>query len=130
MRPPVYNKRLNANYDTCPFLFLPLSSMPVGILLFLPPFFLQLYKPFSNLPMSLCLLPSFLLLPILSTSLALAEQNFPSIFSCFLSYLCSTKCLSPMHSWAHRKLSMLSPLNILLSINGPLLSFGFSKLYN
>ena len=32
------------------------------------------------------------------------------------------------HSWAQQKLSPLSPLNILLSINGPLLSFGFNEL--
>ena len=35
------------------------------------------------------------------------------------------------HSWAQRKLSTLSPLNplnILLSINGPLLSLGFNGL--
>ena len=36
-----------------------------------------------------------------------------------------------LHSWAQRKLSPLSPLNplnILLSINGPLLSYGFNGL--
>ena len=36
-------------------------------------------------------------------------------------------------SWAQRKLSLLSsfsPLNILLSINGPLLSFGINGLNN
>ena len=36
-----------------------------------------------------------------------------------------------MHSWAQRKLSPLSPLNplnILLSINGPLLSYWFNRL--
>ena len=32
------------------------------------------------------------------------------------------------HSWAQRKLSPLNPLNILLSINGPLLSLGFNRL--
>ena len=32
-----------------------------------------------------------------------------------------------MHSWAQRKLSLLSLLNILLSINGPLLSLGFNR---
>ena len=35
------------------------------------------------------------------------------------------------HSWAQRKLSplsLLNPLNILLSINGPLLSLGFNRL--
>ena len=35
-----------------------------------------------------------------------------------------------MHSWAQRKLSPLSPLNILLSINGPLLSLGFNRFNN
>ena len=37
------------------------------------------------------------------------------------------------HSWAQRKLSLLSPLsplNILLSINGPLISLGFNGLNN
>ena len=33
---------------------------------------------------------------------------------------------SDLHSWAQRKLSPLSLLNILLSINGPLLSLGFN----
>ena len=39
--------------------------------------------------------------------------------------------LRSTHSWAQRKLSPLSPLNplnILLSINGPLLSYGFNGL--
>ena len=39
--------------------------------------------------------------------------------------------LTIFHSWAQRKLSPLSPLNpldILLSINGPLLSYGFNGL--
>ena len=31
-------------------------------------------------------------------------------------------CIKYLHSWAQRKLSPLSPLNILLMINGPLLS--------
>ena len=38
-----------------------------------------------------------------------------------------------MHSWAQRKLSPLcplNPLNILLAINGPLLSLGFNGLNN
>ena len=30
--------------------------------------------------------------------------------------------MTNFHSWAQRKLSLLSPLNILLTINGPLLS--------
>ena len=33
-----------------------------------------------------------------------------------------SKIRSNTHSWAQRKLSLLSPLNILLTINGPLLS--------
>ena len=40
-------------------------------------------------------------------------------------------CIPNQHSWAQRKLSLLSPLNllnILLSINGLLLSFGFNGL--
>ena len=32
------------------------------------------------------------------------------------------------HSWAQRKLSLLNPLNILLSIIGPLLSYRFNGL--
>ena len=32
-----------------------------------------------------------------------------------------------LHSWAQQKLSQLSPLNIFLSINGPLLSLGFNR---
>ena len=34
--------------------------------------------------------------------------------------------LCNIHSWVQRKLSPLSPLNILLLINGPLISFGFN----
>ena len=34
------------------------------------------------------------------------------------------------HSWAQRMLSPLNPLNILLSINGPLLSYGFNGINN
>ena len=40
-------------------------------------------------------------------------------------------CRFSLHSWAQRKLSplsMLSPWNVLLSINGPLKSFGFNGL--
>ena len=36
--------------------------------------------------------------------------------------------ITNMHSWAQQKLSPLNPLNILLSINGPLLSLGFNRL--
>ena len=35
-----------------------------------------------------------------------------------------------MHSWTQQKLSPLNPLNILSSINGPLLSFEFNGLNN
>ena len=41
--------------------------------------------------------------------------------------------LYTVHSWAQRKLSLLgplNPLNILVSINGPLLSLGFNGLNN
>ena len=38
------------------------------------------------------------------------------------------KNIAYTHSWAQQKLSPLSPLNILLSINGPLISFWFNGL--
>ena len=38
------------------------------------------------------------------------------------------RCIINNHSWAQHKLSSLNPLNILLSINGLLLSYGFNGL--
>ena len=43
-------------------------------------------------------------------------------------YMFTKVCDNNIHSWAQRKLSPLSPLNILLSINGPLISLGFNGL--
>ena len=42
-------------------------------------------------------------------------------------WICSC---SLKHSWAQQKLSLLTPLNILLSINGLLLSFRVNGLHN
>ena len=54
------------------------------------------------------------------------------IYKCSINSLrtLSVKQLMNVHNWAQQKLSPLSPLNILLSINGPLISFWFNGLNN